>query len=69
MYAVNSQRAFQHTVHPAKGKMAIPSICGYGSRNIKQRLQLLDQTPLIHRNIGPVEFLQGVDTLSRDERV
>jgi hypothetical protein len=38
-------------------------------RNIKHRLQLLDQLPLIHANIAPEELLERVDTLPAKRRV
>ena len=37
--------------------------------NIKQRLQLLNQHPLIIGYIRSVELLEGIDGLPRDERI
>lgn len=37
--------------------------------NVKHRLQLLDQCPLLHRHVRPVELLQRVDARPRDGRV
>lgn len=39
------------------------------SRNIKQRLQLLDKRPLLITNVGAIELLERIDRLSRNERV
>jgi hypothetical protein len=39
------------------------------SRNIKDRLELLDQIPLIHGDVAPVELLERVDALSRNQTV
>src|SRR3981081_1608963 len=39
------------------------------SRDIKERLQLLDQQPLVITNVGPVELLQRVDARAADQRV
>lgn len=39
------------------------------SRNVKERLQLLDQVPLIITHVCSVEFFEGVDTCSADQRV
>jgi hypothetical protein len=39
------------------------------SRNVEDGLELLDQTPLLHRDFGAVEFLEGVDTGTGDVRV
>lgn len=38
-------------------------------RDIKQRLHLLDQKPLIVRHLLPVELLEGVDASAGDETV
>ena len=38
-------------------------------RNVEERLQFLDQHPLIIGDICSVELLQSVDTGSTDERV
>lgn len=37
--------------------------------DIVQRLQLLDQRPLVHADVGPVEFLQHINALPRDQTV
>lgn len=34
------------------------------SRNIEERLHLFDQSPFIHSDVRPIEFLECVDTLS-----
>lgn len=39
------------------------------SRNVEDGLELLDQSPLLHSDLSPVELLQGVDTGTRDVRV
>lgn len=39
------------------------------SRNVENGLELLHQGPFFHRDVGPVELLQGVDTGTRDARV
>lgn len=38
-------------------------------RHIKQRLQLLDEQPLLIADVGTVELLERVDALPRDHRV
>lgn len=38
------------------------------SRNVEDGLELLDQSPLLHGNLGSVELLEGVDTGTRDVR-
>lgn len=38
-------------------------------RDIKKRLQLLDQQPFIIADIRPIKFFEGIDTRSTDERV
>ena len=39
------------------------------SRNVKQKLHLLDQGPLIVADIASVELLQSVDGTTRDQAV
>lgn len=39
------------------------------SRNVEQSLQFLDQQPFFVADVTAVEFLESVNTLSRDERV
>lgn len=39
------------------------------SRNLKHRLELLDQAPLFHRHLGPVKLLKSIDAGARDSRV
>lgn len=39
------------------------------SWDVKDRLKLLDETPLLHGDVGAVELLEGVDTGTRDVRV
>lgn len=38
-------------------------------RNFEDGLELLDQSPFVHRDLWTVEFLQGVDARARDVRV
>lgn len=38
-------------------------------RNFEDRLELLDQSPFVHRDLWTVEFLQCVDARARDMRV
>ena len=42
---------------------------GTNLRDIKERLELLDQQPLVITNVRPVEFLQGVDARAANQRV
>lgn len=39
------------------------------SRNVEHGLELLDKCPFLHRDFGPVELLECVDTCTRDVRV
>lgn len=39
------------------------------SRNVENGLELLDQGPFLHGDFGSVEFLECVDTCTRDVRV
>lgn len=38
------------------------------SRDVENGLELLHQGPLFHRDFGPVELLEGIDTGTRDAR-
>lgn len=37
--------------------------------DVEQRLQLLDQRPLVHADVGAVELLQHVNALARNQTV
>lgn len=39
------------------------------SRNVKHGLELLDKSPFLHRYVGTVELLEGVDTGAGNVRV
>lgn len=47
----------------------VPDPRSIQSRNLENRLQLLDQCPFVHRYIRPVELLQRVDARARNVRV
>jgi hypothetical protein len=44
----------------------LSSNCARQSRDIENRLELLDKSPFIHGDIRPVELLEGVDACTRN---
>ena len=48
---------------------SLKPVSGKPLRYVEQRLELLDQLPLFHANVIPIEFLEGVYALPRYKRI